>query len=53
MLQKAVSIYWNLKAIDAIVSSGKIGEGERVKLIKTIVDDQEIERVILKTRNEV
>ena len=53
ILQKAVSIYWNLRAIDAIVSSGKIAEGERVKLIKTIVDDQEIQRVILKTRNGV
>ena len=53
ILQKAVSVYWNLKAIDAIVSSGKIGEGERVELIKTIVDDQEIQRVILKTRNGV
>jgi predicted transcriptional regulator len=27
ILQKAVSIYWNLKAIDAIMSSGKIKEG--------------------------
>jgi hypothetical protein len=49
ILKKAVSIYWNLKAIDAIVSSGKIEEREWVKLIKTIVDDQEIQRVILRT----
>ena len=49
ILQKAVSIYWNLKAIDAIVSSGKIEETEWVKLIKTIVDDQEIQKVILRT----
>ncbi len=49
ILQKAVSIYWNLKAIDAIVSSGKIEEREWVKLIKTFVDDQEIQRVILRT----
>ena len=49
ILQKAVSIYWNLKAIDAIVSSGKIEEREEIKLIKTIVDDQEIQKVILRT----
>ena len=53
IVQKAVSIYWNLKAIDAIVSSGKIGEEERVKLIKTIVDDQEIQRAVLKTYKSV
>jgi hypothetical protein len=52
-IQKAVTNYWNLKALDAIVSSGKIGEEERVKLIKTIVDDQEIQRVILKTYKSV
>lgn len=49
ILEKAVSIYWNLKAIDAIVSSGKIEETEWVKLFKTIIDDQEIQRVILRT----
>ena len=35
-IQKAASAYWNLKAIDAIESSGKIGEVEWVKLVKTI-----------------
>jgi hypothetical protein len=49
ILERAVSIYWNLKAIDAIVSSGKIEETEWVKLFKTIIDDQEIQRVILRT----
>ena len=53
IIQKAVSIYWNLKAIDAIISSGKIGEEEWVKLIHTIIDDQEIERVILETNKGV
>jgi hypothetical protein len=53
IIQKAVSIYWNLKAIDAIISSGKIGEEEWVKLIHTIVDDQEIEKVILETNKGV
>ena len=53
IIQKAVSIYWNLKAIDAIISSGKIGEEEWVKLIHTIVDDQEIEKVILEMNKDV
>ena len=48
-IQKAASVYWILKAIDAIESSGKIGEMEWVKLVKTIVDDREIQRVILNT----
>ncbi|MDQ5869011.1 MAG: hypothetical protein M3530_04695 [Thermoproteota archaeon] len=49
ILRKAVAIYWKLNAIDAIESSGQIGEQERVKLIKTIVNDEDIERVLLKT----
>ena len=53
IIQKAVSIYWNLKAIDAIISSGKIGEEEWVKLIHTIVNDEEIEKVILETNKGV
>ena len=53
IIQKAVSIYWNLKAIDAIISSGKIGEEEWVKLIHTIVNDEEIEKVILETNEGV
>jgi predicted transcriptional regulator len=52
-IQKAVTNYWNLKALDVIVSSGKIGEEERVTLIKTIVDDQEIQRAVLKTYKSV
>ena len=53
VIQRAVSIYWNLKAIDAIKASGKIGEEEWVKLIHTILDDQEMERVILETNKGV
>ena len=53
IIQKAVSIYWNLKAIDAIESSGKIGEVEWVKLIHTIIDDQEIQKVILEMNKDV
>ena len=52
-IQKAASVYWNLKAIEAIESSGKIGEVEWVKLVKTMVDDQEIQRVILETNKRV
>ena len=37
--EKGVSNYWKLKAIDSIQSSAEIGEHERTKLIKTIIDD--------------
>ena len=52
-IQKAASAYWNLKAIDAIESSGKIGDVEWAKLVKTMVDDQEMQRVVLGTNNGV
>lgn len=49
-IEKAVKNYWKLKAIDSIQSSADIGEQERVKLIKTILDDSTIENVLVKNR---
>jgi predicted transcriptional regulator len=49
-IEKAVKNYWKLKAIDSIQSSTDIGEQERVKLIKTILDDSTIENVLVKNR---
>jgi predicted transcriptional regulator len=49
-IEKAVKNYWKLKAIDSIQSSTDIGEQERVKLIKTILDDATIENVLVKNR---
>jgi predicted transcriptional regulator len=49
-IEKAVKNYWKLKAIDSIQSSTDIGEQERVKLIKTILDDSSIENVLVKNK---
>jgi hypothetical protein len=49
-IEKAVKNYWKLKAIDSIQSSTDIGEQERVKLIKTILDDSTIENVLVKNK---
>lgn len=49
-IEKAVKNYWKLKAIDSIQSSTDIGEQERVKLIKTILDDSTFENVLVKNK---
>ena len=50
-LYKRVSITTgSLKAIDSIQSSAEIGEHERTKLIKTIIDDSGIESILVAKR---
>jgi predicted transcriptional regulator len=46
--EAGVNNYWKLKAIDSIQGSGKIGEEERLKLIKTILNDNQIESILVK-----
>ena len=50
IIQKAVSTYWKLTAIVGIESSGVVGEQERTKLIKTIVNE-DTDRITTKSRN--
>jgi hypothetical protein len=50
VIEAGVNNYWKLKAIDSIQSSGEIGEQERVKLIKTIIDDNRIENILVAQR---
>ena len=50
IVEKGVNNYWKLKAIDSIQSSAEIGEHERMKLIKTIIDDSGIERILVAQR---
>ena len=50
ILEKGVNNYWKLKAIDSIQSSVEIGEHERMKLIKTIIDDSRIESILVTQR---
>jgi len=47
IVEKGMNNYWKLKAIDSIQSSAEIGEHERTKLIKTIIDDSGIERILV------
>jgi len=47
IVEKGVNNYWKLKAIDSIQSSSEIGEHERMKLIKTIIDDSGIESILV------
>jgi hypothetical protein len=47
VIEKGVNNYWKLKAIDSIQSSAEIGEYERTKLIKTIIDDSGIESILV------
>ena len=47
IVEKGVNNYWKLKAIDSIQSSTEIGQHERTKLIKTIIDDSGIESILV------
>ena len=49
-IEAGINNYWKLKAIDSIQSSGEIGEQERVKLIKTLLDDNIIESILVEQR---
>ena len=50
VVEAGVNNYWKLKAIDSIQSSAEIGEHERTKLIKTIIDDSGIESILVAQR---
>ncbi len=47
VIEAGVNNYWKLKAIDSIQSSSDIGEQERVKLIKSILGDNRMERILV------
>ena len=50
VIETGVNNYWKLKAIDSIQSSVGIEEYERIKLIKTIMDDARIEGILIAQR---
>jgi predicted transcriptional regulator len=50
VIETGVNNYWKLKAIDSIQSSVGIEEYERIKLIKTIIDDARIEGILIAQR---
>lgn len=47
VMEKGVNNFWKLKAIDSISESGQIDEHERMKLIKTILNDNAIESILV------
>jgi hypothetical protein len=47
IMEKGVNNYWKLKAVDSIQESGQIGEHERMKLVKTILNDDVIENILV------
>jgi predicted transcriptional regulator len=50
IMEAGVNNYWKPKAIDSIQGSGQIGEEERIKLIKTILNDNQIESILVTQR---
>src|SRR6476620_10578918 len=50
VIETGINNYWKLKAIDSIQSSVGIEEYERIKLIKTIIDDARIESILIAQR---
>jgi predicted transcriptional regulator len=50
IIEAGVNNYWKLKAIDSIESSGEIVEQERVKIIKTILDDNTVQTILVAQR---
>lgn len=48
IIEAGLNNFWKLKAIDSIQSSGQIREEERLKLVKTILNDNTIESILVK-----
>jgi predicted Rdx family selenoprotein len=47
VIESGIKNYWKLKAIDSIQSSTDIGEQERGKLIKSILGDIRMEKILV------
>jgi hypothetical protein len=50
VIETGVNNYWKLKAIDSIKASGEIVEQERLKLNKTILDDNIVQDILITQR---
>ncbi len=48
VIESGINNYWKLKALDSIQSSGEIAEHERLKLVKTILNDNMMENILVK-----
>ena len=45
-IEKAVDIFWKLKAVDSLELSGELPEEERAKLIDNLLDNKEIKQIL-------
>ena len=50
VLETGINNYWKLKAIDSIEAAGEMGEQERQKIIKVILDDNTVENILIEQR---
>jgi len=48
VIESGIKNYWKLKAVDSIQAATEIGEQKRAKLIKSILGDNRIERILVK-----
>ena len=50
VLETGINNYWKLKVIDSIQASEQIAEQERLKIIKTILNDNTIQNILVSQR---
>jgi hypothetical protein len=48
VIESGIKNYWKLKAVDSIQATGEIAEQERNMLIKTILNDNRIENILVR-----
>ena len=48
LIESGIKNYWKLKAVDSIQATREIGEQQRSTLIKTILNDNTIENILVK-----
>ena len=48
IIGRAINTYWKLKAIDSIETQHKLPVDERNKIINTLIDNQDIVKILVK-----
>jgi hypothetical protein len=48
MIGRATNAYWKLKAIDSLETEHKLPADERNKIINTLIDNQDIIKILVK-----
>ncbi len=48
VIESGINNFWKLRAIDSMQGSGQIAEHERVKLVKTILNDNMMDNILVK-----